>query len=76
MVKQTCPKCKAQDWDSGVVEVGNFPQAWWDNGTYYNSDNKKLFRTRAPLEADVCLNCGHVAIYVNPKQLKKGLKNR
>ncbi len=74
MTKPTCPICKAQDWDTGIVTTGGFPSRNLDTGTYYTSYNKKFIAPHAHLEADVCLNCGHVVIYVDREPLKKSIK--
>ncbi len=74
MAKPICPICKAQDWDTGIVHTGGWPHTGMDPGVYYRSTNKKFIAPNEPLEADVCLNCGHVVIYVNHRSLKKGLK--
>ena len=74
MTKPICPICKGQEWDTGFVEAGGWPHTGLDPGVYYRSFDKKFIAPHSRLEADVCLNCGHVVIYVNPKQLKKRIK--
>ncbi len=74
MVKPVCPICKAQDWDTGIIETGGYPHTGTDWGVYYKSFDKKFIAPHSRLEADVCLHCGHVVLYVNPKKLKKRLK--
>lgn len=74
MAIPTCPICQAQDWDTGIVESGGFPSRNVDSGTYYKSFNKKFIAPTLHVEADVCLQCGHVVLYVDPKVIKKSLK--
>ncbi len=57
-----------------MVEAGGWPHTGMDSGVYYRSFDKKFIAPQSRLEADVCLNCGHVVIYVDPKKLKKRLK--
>jgi hypothetical protein len=74
MTKPTCPICKGKEWDTGMVETGGWPHTGMDSSVYYKSFDKKFIAPPSRLEADVCLNCGHVIIYVNTKDLKKRLK--
>ena len=76
MVKPICPICKGQEWDTGYIETSGFPHTGMDWGVYYTSFDKKFIAPSSNLEADVCLNCGHVVLYVDRKQLKKGLKKK
>lgn len=74
MTVPTCPICKAQDWDTGFASSGGFPSQNLDTGVYYTSFKKKKLAPQARLEADVCLRCGHVVLYVDVNNLKKSLK--
>jgi hypothetical protein len=46
--------------DYGSVGVANFPQAWWNPIVSYQSDKKKLRKEKTPIEANLCLDCGHL----------------
>ena len=76
MVVPICPICKAQDWDRGYVETSGYAHKGMPTGVYYTSFNKKFIAPNLNLEADVCLNCGHVVLYVERDRLKKGLKKK
>ena len=76
MVLPTCPICKAQDWDRGYVDTSADSIKGLVTGVYYTSFNKKFVASGLNLEADVCLNCGHVVLYVERDRLKKGLKKK
>ena len=71
-----CPVCGGGKWDSGTIEIGTFPQSVWDNGIYYRSTKKKSFAGREPLFTDVCLQCGHMEIYIDYAHLRKSIKKQ
>ena len=76
MVVPVCPICEAQDWDRGYIDTsGDFTKGAVI-GVYYTSFDKKFIAPSLNLEADVCLNCGHVVLYVERERLKKGLKKK
>ena len=66
-----CPLCGATNWDAGILNIGNFPQAMWGQGIYYVSGNKKLFNGKPPVYSMACLNGGHIELYID-KQFIKG----
>ena len=76
MAVPVCPICKSQEWDTGLVESGGFPSQNLDTGVFYRSFDKKFIAPSVHLEADVCLHCGHVVLYVDRKVLNKSLKKK
>lgn len=70
-----CVNCGGDQFDYGnIITAGLILQSAWDPTVYYESEKKKIFRSKTPLEAKACLNCGHVEMYISAKHLKKRIK--
>jgi hypothetical protein len=51
--------------DLGSVGVSNFPQAWWNPKVAYQSNNNSLKKDKTPIEANLCLDCGHLEFHID-----------
>jgi predicted nucleic-acid-binding Zn-ribbon protein len=69
---QICPKCGKKEIESGSVVTSMTGHAAFStkyNGVLYRAQESKQDKV-ANIFATTCLNCGHVELYLDPKQLK------
>ena len=67
---QSCSKCGGTEIDYGsLVTTGAFSiGALTGMDVLYHSSKKK--RAKLWIRSYTCLNCGHIELYLDPKQLK------
>ena len=71
---EKCFRCGSENLDFGLIATEGVILSDHHITICYESANKKLFRAKTPLDANVCLDCGHVEMVIDRKHLKKRIK--
>ncbi len=66
-----CPKCSKQDlWEFGTMVSGSIGGVELS----FKAEKKKMTKLPPRVFSYVCKNCGYIESYIDPKELKKILK--